>query len=84
MVSGETGAASLGALRAIGDLTTLGLGPDATVLLISTEGATDPSFFAATVGRDAAAVAADAPPCVAAADRDGPCPVDRCPGVCSR
>lgn len=84
VVSGETGAASLGALRAIGDLTTLGLGPDATVLLISTEGATDPSFFAATVGRDAAAVAADAPPCVAATDRDGPCPVDRCPGVCSR
>lgn len=84
VVSGETGAASLGALRAIGDLTTLGLGPDATVLLISTEGATDPTFFAATVGRDAAAVAADAPRCVAAVGRDGACPVDRCPGVCSR
>lgn len=84
VVSGETGAASLGALQAIGDLGRLGLGPDSTVLLISTEGATDPSFYATAVGREPAAVAADSPRCVAAVDRDGPCPVDRCPGECSR
>ena len=82
VVSGETGAASLGALEAIGDLGVLGLGADATVLLVSTEGATDPSFFTATVGRDPAQVATGAPACVAAVGRDGTCPVERCPGVC--
>lgn len=84
VVSGETGAASLGALEAIGDLSVLGLDGTSTVLLISTEGATDPSFFTATVGRPPAEVAASGPPCVAAVDRNGPCPVERCPGVCSR
>ena len=82
VVSGETGAASLGALDAIGDLSSIGLDATSTVLLISTEGATDPAFYTRAVGRDAAAVAADAPQCVVAAGRSDACPVERCPGVC--
>lgn len=82
VVSGETGAASLGALQAIGDLSAMGLGPDSTVLLISTEGATDPAFYLGAVGRDAAAVAQDSPPCAVTVGHVGPCPVERCPGSC--
>ena len=82
VVSGETGASSLGALLAIGDLDRLDLPPDPTVLIISTEGATDPSFYAHMVGRTAEAVAASAPMCVVAETVPGTCPVSRCPGPC--
>lgn len=52
VVAGETGAASLGGLsllRSAGDEV---VGPDATVLLLVTEGATDPANYAAVVGRN--------------------------------
>ncbi|MPY91823.1 MAG: diaminopropionate ammonia-lyase [Acidimicrobiia bacterium] len=48
-VSGETGAAAAGALLAFGG-EALGLAPDATVLVLSTEGATDPRLYAEIVG----------------------------------
>lgn len=58
LVSGETGAAGLGALNEIisgSDATELrsylGLGPESIVLLISTEGATDPDAYQRLVGR---------------------------------
>jgi diaminopropionate ammonia-lyase len=58
VVAGETGAAALGALAALhGDATTAEfreaglLGPDKTVLLIVTEGATDRGNYQAVVGR---------------------------------
>lgn len=61
VVAGETGAASVGALLDVaagGDgLSPLGLGPDATVVCICTEGATDPENYEAVVGRSPAAVA---------------------------
>lgn len=82
VVSGETGASSLGALFAIGDLDRLDLPPDPTVLIISTEGATDPTFYARMVGRTAEAVAASAPMCVVDETVPGTCPVSRCPGPC--
>jgi diaminopropionate ammonia-lyase len=54
IVSGESGAAGLGALRwAAGDpgaRAALGLGPDSRVLLFSTEGATDPELYRELVG----------------------------------
>ena len=60
VVSGETGAAALGALLALTesddvggtglDQESLGLTPDATVVAISTEGATDPAAYAEIVG----------------------------------
>lgn len=53
VVSGESGAAGAGGLLALlrGEdtatiRTRLGLGPDSTVLVISTEGATDPEAYA--------------------------------------
>ena len=58
IVSGETGASGLGGLTAL--LTdpaagvacaALGLGPDSSVLVISTEGATDPENYERIVGR---------------------------------
>ena len=56
IVSGETGAAGAGALLAVTDGATdevaaeaLGCGPDTTVLLLSTEGATDPQAYDAVV-----------------------------------
>ena len=82
VVSGETGAASLGALRAIGSLADLGLSSESTVLVISTEGATDPAFFEHAVGRTAMQVAAESPACVAAGVNPGACPIARCPGTC--
>ena len=58
VVAGETGAASLGALAALTqDASTLPfreagvLRPDATILLIVTEGATDRGNYKAVVGR---------------------------------
>jgi len=55
VTSGESGASTLAGLLALlqhpagGDL---GLGPDATVLVINTEGATDPQHHAEVVGTD--------------------------------
>ncbi len=63
VVAGESGAAGLGALFAVAgsaDRTTVGLTPEATVLVINTEGATDPVNYLAQVGEAAAAVADDA------------------------
>jgi diaminopropionate ammonia-lyase len=50
---GETGAAALAGLAALVDdhAATFPLAPDATVLLLATEGVTDPANFAAIVGR---------------------------------
>ena len=53
--AGETGGAGLGGVRAAlaecpGVVEALGLGPDASVLFICTEGATDPAFFEKIVG----------------------------------
>lgn len=59
VVSGESGAATVGALAAL--RTSTGgpaIGPDTVVLALSTEGATDPPHYEATVGRTAAEVAA--------------------------
>jgi diaminopropionate ammonia-lyase len=54
LVSGETGSSGLGALLAIargGRLADMGLGPDATVVVINTESATDPENYLRVVGR---------------------------------
>ena len=58
VVAGETGAAALGALAALRDDASASaireagvLGPDATVLLLVTEGATDRSNYQSVVGR---------------------------------
>lgn len=68
VVSGESGAAGLAGLLEIvespdiddaRDL--LGLGPSSTVLVFSTEGATDPGAYRDIVGRDAEEVAAQEP-----------------------
>ena len=53
--AGETGGAGLGGVRAAlaecpGVVEALGLGPDASILFICTEGATDPAFFEKVVG----------------------------------
>lgn len=69
VVAGETGAAALGAALALvegpgaGDLTdderaALGLTPEATLLLLDTEGATDPVAYEAIVGQPPEAVGA--------------------------
>lgn len=58
IVAGESGAAGLGALLALADpafaeaRTWLGLGPDARVLLLVTEGATDPDGYARVTGSE--------------------------------
>lgn len=64
ITAGETGAAALGGLLAVTDGTapaahakTLGLRADASVLLICTEGATDPEAWEQIVGRPAPAQA---------------------------
>lgn len=61
IVAGESGAATLGALLAAADQPelreSLGLTADASVLLVDTEGATDPENYAAVVGRPPADVA---------------------------
>lgn len=55
IVSGESGAAGLAGLLALADHQparhALGLGPDARVLLLNTEGATDPDNYRRLVGR---------------------------------
>lgn len=55
VVSGESGACTVGALVALaggaGRAEGLTLGPDAVVLVLSTEGATDPAFYQSVVGR---------------------------------
>lgn len=68
VVSGESGAAGLAGLLEIVESPDtgeareqLGLGPSSTVLIFSTEGATDPGAFREIVGRDAAEVAAEDP-----------------------
>jgi diaminopropionate ammonia-lyase len=62
LVIGESGVAGLaGLLLAAGDpaaRSALGLGPDSRVLLIGTEGATDPAVYEALVGRSVETVAA--------------------------
>ena len=62
IVSGESGAATVGALAAL-RASTEGptIGPGTVVLALSTEGATDPPHYEATVGRTAAEVAASSP-----------------------
>jgi diaminopropionate ammonia-lyase len=61
VVSGESGAATVGALEALaagaGAEAGLTLTSDDVVLVLSTEGATDPEFYQATVGRPAHQVA---------------------------
>jgi diaminopropionate ammonia-lyase len=61
VVSGESGAATVGALEALaagaGAAAGLTLTGDEVVLALSTEGATDPDFYEATVGRPAHRVA---------------------------
>ena len=61
VVSGESGAATVGALAALaaggGGPAGLELSPEDVVLVLSTEGATDPDFYEATVGRPAHQVA---------------------------
>ncbi len=59
VVAGETGAAALGALAALTeDRSTAAfreaglLGPDKTILLMTTEGATDRGHYQAVVGRE--------------------------------
>lgn len=56
VVSGESGAAGLAGL--LGHREALALAPDATVLLISTEGATDPAGYREIVGVDPETVSA--------------------------
>jgi diaminopropionate ammonia-lyase len=62
IVSGESGAAALGGLLALKDAgsdeqrSRAGLRPEACVLLVNTEGATDPGNYEAVVGRPATAV----------------------------
>ncbi|WP_369652076.1 hypothetical protein [Variovorax sp. V213] len=62
MVSGESGAAGLAGLVELrsqaAQAATVGLGPDARVLLISTEGATAPATYQAQVGQSEAQVLA--------------------------
>ncbi len=61
VVAGESGAAGLAGLIAVcadDSGAALGLGPDSTVLVVNTEGATDPVNYRAQVGRDPEAVAA--------------------------
>jgi diaminopropionate ammonia-lyase len=62
IVSGETGATGLGLLLASQTReslrSSLGLGPDARVLLIGSEGDTDPAIYRDVVGRSAEEVAA--------------------------
>ncbi len=85
VVSGETGAAGLGALLGLaadGRLADIGLGQDDVVLVMSTEGATDPSFYEHAVGRSADAVRAHRAPCASGAQAST-CPVTRCPGPCT-
>jgi diaminopropionate ammonia-lyase len=53
LVAGETGAAGAGGLIELvesGDAARLGIGPESTVLLLATEGATDPEAYRAIVG----------------------------------
>jgi len=61
VVSGESGACTVGALAALHEGAGLDAGlemaADAVVLALSTEGATDPPFYLATVGRTPAEVA---------------------------
>ena len=60
VVAGESGVAGLAALQALradaAQWAELGLGPDARVLLIGTEGATAPQVYARCVGEGAAQV----------------------------
>jgi len=65
IVSGESGACTVGALAALaagaGAAAGLVVGPEATVLVLSTEGATDPPYYESVVGRTPAAVAGARP-----------------------
>jgi len=60
VVSGESGACTVGALAALaagaGAAEGLVLDPDAVVLVLSTEGATDPAYYEQVVGRSPAEV----------------------------
>lgn len=66
VVSGESGAAGLGGVLAVaegggdGQRAALGLGPDAVVLLVNTEGATDPVNYERVVGAAPERVEAEA------------------------
>lgn len=56
IVSGETGAAATAGLGALTEAGVAGLGPDSTVLVLSTEGATDEAHYREIVGCEASAV----------------------------
>lgn len=64
VVAGESGGAGLAglltALRAPATAANIGLGPDARVLVINTEGATDPALYTSIVGKTPEAVLAQA------------------------
>ena len=75
IVSGESGACTVGLLVAAG-AEPLGIGPDDVVLALSTEGATDPAFYLGAVGLAPDVVAARAPMC--AADLGNSAKVLRC------
>ena len=66
LVAGESGAAALAGLVAAAGSPTLrealGLGPDSRVVVIGSEGATDPATYERVVGRAAEAVAPSGPP----------------------
>jgi diaminopropionate ammonia-lyase len=59
IVSGETGAAATAGFDALVEERVAGLGPHSTVLLLSTEGATDEAHYRDLVGRDPAEVGRD-------------------------
>ncbi len=78
IVSGESGAAALGGLLALAETGSdaerlaAGLSPSACVLLVNTEGATDPINYQAVVGRSPADVVADGtPPAAVTTDPQG-------------
>ena len=61
IVSGETGAAAAAGLGAFIESGLAGLGPGSTVLVLSTEGATDEAHYRDIVGREASDVAMAGP-----------------------
>ncbi len=77
IVGGESGACTAGLLTTWA----LDLPTDAVVLVLSTEGATDPGFYAATVGAQPREIASRAPACAAGGDRTV-CSVPGCPSPC--
>lgn len=88
IVSGESGACTVGALAALsagaGRSHGLELSFDDVVLVLSTEGATDPAYYERIVGRSPQHVAEQAPRCACdpGPNSDSRCPMDGCPTPC--